>query len=170
MTARPAVWSHVALNCADQASTEEFYTRWFGFGRARVIPVPDGEIVFLRRGPMLLELFAAPGAAATVAQDGPHEPGTVRHIAFQTDDVDAFLAGMGDAADVSLGPLGFDEVIPGWRTVWLRDPDGVVVEVSQGYQDVNDQDADDQNSDDQNSDDQDSDDQDSDDQDLRESA
>ena len=130
------VWSHVALNCADQARTEQFYTRWFGFGRARTIPVPDGEIVFLRRGPVLLELFAVSAAAADAAQDGPQAPGTVRHIAFQTDDVDAFLAAMGDAADVSLGPLGFDEVIPGWRTAWLRDPDGVVVEVSQGYQDA----------------------------------
>lgn len=141
MTSTPALaaaWSHVALNCADQARTEEFYTRWFGFGRARVIPVPDGEIVFLRRGPVLLELFAVSAAAAGAGQDGPQAPGTVRHVAFQTDDVDAFLAAMGDAADVSLGPLAFDEVIPGWRTVWLRDPDGVVVEVSQGYRDQTD--------------------------------
>ena len=38
-------------------------------------------------------------------------------------------------ADVTLGPLEFDEFIAGWKTVWLRDPDGVVVEVSQGYRD-----------------------------------
>lgn len=36
---------------------------------------------------------------------------------------------------VSLGPLEFDDFIPGWRTVWVTDPDGVVVEVSQGYRD-----------------------------------
>ncbi len=49
--------------------------------------------------------------------------------------MDAFLAGMGAAAEVTLGPLDFSEFIAGWRTVWLRDPDGVVVEVSQGYRD-----------------------------------
>lgn len=131
------VWSHTALNCADLARTEDFYARWFGFGRARVVRMPDGaQIVFLRNGAALLELFgAAPGAGPDREPDGPHRAGAVRHIAFQTDDVDAFLAGMGDAAQVTLGPLGFDDVIPGWRTVWLLDPDGVVVEVSQGYRD-----------------------------------
>lgn len=133
------LWSHAALNCTDQARTEEFYTRWFGFRRARLVPLPDAGIVFLRSGPVLLELFAAgpetAGDTAGPGQDGPHTPGGVRHIAFQTDDVDAFLARMGDEAAVTLGPAGFDDVIPGWRTVWLRDPDGVIVEVSQGYQD-----------------------------------
>jgi glyoxylase I family protein len=36
---------------------------------------------------------------------------------------------------ISLGPLAFDAYIPGWRTVWITDPDGVIVEVSQGYTD-----------------------------------
>jgi glyoxylase I family protein len=133
------VWSHIALNCADEARTEQFYTRWFGFSRARAVPVGASEIVFLRCGSVLLELFsAAPSSTAPVNdQDGPHTPGTIRHIAFQTDDVDAFVARMGDAAAVTLGPIDFDNFIHGWRTVWLRDPDGVVVEVSQGYRDEN---------------------------------
>jgi len=128
-------WSHAALNCADQASTEDFYTRWFGFTRVRVVTLPDSRIVFLRNGPVLLELFVESGTAAEHTQDGPHDRGAVRHIAFQTDDVDAFLRRMGDAAQVSFGPIGFDDFIRGWRTVWLRDPDGVIVEVSQGYHD-----------------------------------
>lgn len=131
-------WSHVALNCADPAATERFYCRWFGFRRSRVVPLGgDGEVVFLRSGEAYLELFAAAGdgTAGPPPGDGPPQPGTVRHLAFQTDDVDALLASMGDAARVSLGPLDFDGFIPGWRTVWLNDPDGVVVEVSQGYSD-----------------------------------
>lgn len=131
-------WSHVALNCADPAATERFYCRWFGFRRSRVVPLDaDDEIVFLRSGEAYLELFAAAqrGAAGPSPGDGPPQPGTVRHLAFQTDDIDALLASMGDAARVSLGPLDFDGFIPGWRTVWLHDPDGVVVEVSQGYTD-----------------------------------
>lgn len=129
-------WSHVGLNCKDQKTTEEFYTRWFGFVRARVVDLGDSEIVFLRKGEAYLELFpAAPGPATVAANDGPAEPGTMRHLAFQTDDVDAFLAGLGDEADVTLGPLDFDDFICGWRTVWVRDPDGVIVEVSQGFED-----------------------------------
>jgi glyoxylase I family protein len=58
-----------------------------------------------------------------------------RHIAFKVDDVDAKLAEMGSDAQVSLGPLSFDDFIPGWRTVWVTDPEGNIVEISQGYTD-----------------------------------
>jgi glyoxylase I family protein len=129
-------WSHVALNCADPDATEQFYTTWFGFERARVVPLGDSKIVFLRHGEVYLELFAAGEQAAAVNQaDGPQHAGAVRHLAFQTDDVQSFLDRIGDSAQITLGPLDFDDFIPGWRSVWLRDPDGVVVEVSQGYRD-----------------------------------
>ncbi|KOU64743.1 glyoxalase [Streptomyces sp. WM4235] len=130
------VWSHVGLNCADQKATEEFYTRYFGFRRARVVDLGESTIVFLRQGDAYLELFAAGTEPAIPAHDdGPQAPGRLRHLAFQTDDVDAFLAELGDAAEVTLGPMDFDDFIHGWRTVWVRDPDGVIVEVSQGYED-----------------------------------
>ncbi|MFI6001014.1 VOC family protein [Streptomyces sp. NPDC051366] len=130
------VWSHVGLNCTDQKTTEEFYTRYFGFTRARVVDLGEAQIVFLRRGDAYLELFAAGTPAARPAQDdGPQAPGRMRHLAFSTDSVDAFLAELGDAAEVTLGPLDFDDFICGWRTVWVRDPDGVIVEVSQGFED-----------------------------------
>ncbi len=130
-------WSHVGLNCRDQGRTEEFYRRWFGFQRARAFDIGGGQqIVFLRNGEALLELFPAAGDPAPPAtDDGPRQAGTARHLAFHTDDVDAFLARIGGDAPVSLGPVDFDDFIPGWRSVWLTDPDGVVVEVSQGYRD-----------------------------------
>jgi glyoxylase I family protein len=139
-------WSHVGLNCHDQEATEEFYRRWFGFERARAFDIGGGQqIVFLRNGDALLELFPANGEPLPAAgQDGPQQPGTTRHLAFQTDDVDAFLDRIGSQAPISLGPLDFDDFIPGWRSVWLTDPDGVIVEVSQGYTDggnANDTDA-----------------------------
>jgi glyoxylase I family protein len=131
-------WSHVGLNCLDLPATEDFYTRVFGFRRARAVPIGDGaQIVFLRRGEAYLELFPAQGGAAAAATaDGPAQAGTIRHLAFQVDDIDEFLAGLDGAAPVTLGPLGFEDFIPGWRTVWIADPDGVVIEVSQGYQDA----------------------------------
>jgi glyoxylase I family protein len=130
-------WSHVGLNCRDTKLTSGFYERWFGFELARAVPAGDGEILFLRKDGVYLELFpaAAPAAGAPADGAGAEVPGVIRHIAFQTADVDSFLQDMGEAADVSLGPLDFSQFITGWKTVWLRDPDGVVVEVSQGYRD-----------------------------------
>jgi glyoxylase I family protein len=128
-------FSHVALNCHDPLRTERFYTRHFGFRRVRAVPLGERQLLFLRSGEVLLELMQAEGdAGQTPAADGPTTAG-VRHIAFQTDDVDALLAAMGDDADVTLGPLDFGDFIPGWRTAWVRDPDGVIVEISQGYVD-----------------------------------
>jgi len=108
-------WSHVALNCRDQQVTEDFYRRWFGFQRARVVPLGDTQIVFLRQGSVYLELFAsAEPPVLTATADGPAQVGIARHLAFQTDDLDAFLEQMGDQVPVSLGPLRFDDFIPGW--------------------------------------------------------
>jgi glyoxylase I family protein len=128
---------HIAISCKDPVATERYYTQHFGFRRARVIPLGgDQQIVFLKSGGAYLELFQAEGtsAAPPATQDGPHYPAW-RHIAFIVDDVDAKVAAMGRDAQVTLGPLGFDSFIPGWRTVWLSDPDGNIVEISQGYTD-----------------------------------
>jgi glyoxylase I family protein len=135
-----ARWSHVGLNCRDQAATERFYTRWFGFRRARVVEADGDRVVFLRAGDVYLELFrSAADPLLEPADDGPANPGLARHLAFQVEDVDAFLAAGGDELDICLGPLSFDAFIPGWRTVWVSDPDGVVIEVSQGYVDQTEQ-------------------------------
>jgi glyoxylase I family protein len=131
------VFSHIALNCKDPIAVEKFYTKHFGFQRTRVIPLGEGnQIVFTRSGSMYLEIFSAQGdnPAPAPANDGHAFPG-IRHIAFQVDNVDAKLAEMGADAKITLGPLSFDDFIPGWRTVWVSDPEGNIVEISQGYQD-----------------------------------
>ncbi len=129
-------FSHVSLNCRDPLLVERFYARHFGFKRARVIPLGKEQIVFIKSGGVYLELFQTADArpAAAPAKDGPTFPG-VRHIAFQVDDVDAKLEEMGAEARITLGPLDFGDFIKGWRTVWVSDPEGNVVEISQGYVD-----------------------------------
>jgi glyoxylase I family protein len=129
-------FSHVAISCRDPLAVERFYAKHFGFTRARVIPLGREQIVFIKSGQIYLELFRAasdPPAPAAGA-DGPDHPAW-RHLAFQVDDVDAKLAEMGADARVTLGPLDFDDVIPGWRSVWIEDPNGGIVEISQGYVD-----------------------------------
>jgi glyoxylase I family protein len=131
-----SAFHHIGLACADPEVVEAFYCRHFGFERARVIPLTDGQIVFLRSSSAYLELFKAAGQAPSNVGDGagPTTPGW-RHLAFKVDDVEAKLAEMGQDARVTLGPLGFDDIIRGWSTVWVADPEGNVVEISQGYVD-----------------------------------
>jgi len=133
------MFSHVAITCADPIATERFYTRYLGFKRARVIPLGDTQIVFIKSEGVYLELFKSieDRPVPQPDKDGAGYAG-IRHIAFQVDDVDAKLTEMGCDANISLGPLCFDDFIPGWRTVWISDPEGNVVEISQGYADQDD--------------------------------
>ena len=51
---------HMGVVCKDMAATERFYSTHFGFRRARVIPLGDGDqIIFLKSGSAYLELFRA---------------------------------------------------------------------------------------------------------------
>jgi glyoxylase I family protein len=127
-------FSHMALSCKDPLMIELFYTKYFGFQRARVIALDGDQIVFMKRGPIYLELFRASKDALAVPSGGtgPEYPGW-RHLAFMVDDVDAWLAEMGKDVMVTLGPVNFDDIIRGWRTAWLADPEGNIVEISQGY-------------------------------------
>ena len=68
---------------------------------------------------------------------GPEYAGW-RHLAFKVDDIDAVLAELGPEARITAGPMSFDEFIPGWRAVWIADPDGNIVEIGQGYVDQED--------------------------------
>lgn len=131
--------SHIALACKDPSASERFYTEHFGFRRARTIALGDGEeIVFLKMQDcaFYLELFRAkePARQPAFTKDGPWFPG-IRHLAFKVSDVDAKLAEIGSDAELTLGPLDFKDFIPGWRTVWVADPDGNIVEISQGFTD-----------------------------------
>jgi glyoxylase I family protein len=129
-------FSHVAISCKDPIATERWYTKYFGFKRARVIPLGAEQIVFTKSDNMYLEIFQAKGDSpvGSATADGPAYPAW-RHIAFQVDDVDAKLVEMGADARITQGPMSFDAFIPGWKTVWVLDPNDNVVEISQGYQD-----------------------------------
>jgi len=120
----------------DPIELERWYTKHFGFRRARVVmPGPD-QTVFLKRGDTYMEIFKAteqtPGAVEGGA--GPVHP-SWRHLSFMVDDVDAMVAELGADAKITLGPADFSDFIPGWKTVWVADPAGNIVEISQGYVD-----------------------------------
>ena len=129
-------YHHMGLTCQDPLAVERFYSRYFGFKRARVLPLGTEQIVFLKSGDVYLELFQAKGEspAPVAGGTGPEYPGW-RHLAFKVDDVDAKLAEMGEDARITAGPADFSDFIPGWRTVWVADPEGNIVEISQGFVD-----------------------------------
>ena len=52
-------FSHVGLTCKDPLAIERFYTRYFGFKRARLVPLGEEQIVFIKSGNIYLELFQA---------------------------------------------------------------------------------------------------------------
>jgi glyoxylase I family protein len=127
----------MAIACNNPLLIEQFYSKYFGFRRARVIPLGDGtQIVFLKNENAYLELFQSKEARPLphAVADGPWYS-EWRHIAFKVDNVDAKLAEMGQDVIVTLGPFSFDAFIPGWRTVWVSDPEGNIVEITQGYVD-----------------------------------
>jgi glyoxylase I family protein len=128
---------HVSLTCRDPIVTERFYTRHFGFSRARVVPLGNGDqIVFLRGPGIRLELFRATEdrPLPPPERDGYPWP-SVRNISFEVESVDAKLATMGRELNLAFGPMSFDDFIRGWRSAWVRDPDGNLVQLTQGYTD-----------------------------------
>ncbi len=42
---------------------------------------------------------------------------------------------MGSEAHITLGLQDFKPFIPGWKSVWLADPEGNIVQVTQGFVD-----------------------------------
>jgi glyoxylase I family protein len=131
-----ADFSHIGLSCKDPLVTERFYTKHFGFRRARVYAPGPGQVVVIRTANLALELFPSTVdlPSARVLGAGPDYP-NVRHIAFEVDDLDGKLAEMGSEAKVTLGPLDMGQFIPGMRVAWIADPDETILELNQGYRD-----------------------------------
>ncbi len=131
-------FAHIAITCKNPIAFENFYSKHFGMRRARTIPLEEGkEIVFLKNeNGFYFEVFSedSPRPFPFAEGDGPHYAG-VRHIAFIVDSIDQKILEMGEDAIITLGPFDFDGFIPGWKTVWIKDPEGNIIEISQGYKD-----------------------------------
>lgn len=125
---------HLAINCADRRAQERFYTRHFGFRRARVFNAgrPD-EFVMLRWGPSCIELFGVEPAAVT-PRPAPPAMGFV-HLALEVQDLDARVAAL-QAEGVDIDPIvDCGHVVAGLRVCFLRDPEGNVLELMEGWHD-----------------------------------
>ena len=88
-----ARFHHLSLTCDDPIAVERFYTKHFGFRRARVVDLGGGaQIVFLRGAGTLLELFRAAQPNPLKPSEGDGYPWSgVRNFSFEVDDVDRKL-------------------------------------------------------------------------------
>ena len=132
----PTFFSHVGLTCKDPLAQERFYHKYFGFRRARVIPLDGDQIVFIKSGNFYIEIFKEkePSPLPAPKDDGYPFAG-LRHLAFEVDDVEAKLAELGSDVKVMLGLSDFGAFIPGWKGAWVADPEGNIIELNQGYVD-----------------------------------
>jgi glyoxylase I family protein len=132
--AMPSAVQHIAFNCRDLQSQERFYTRHFGFHRARVFNAgTPREFVMLRLGSTCLELFQA---AAEVRGGTASEAGVgFKHLAFEVPDLDAALAALRADGIKTDKVIDCSSVVPGMRVCFFNDPDGNRVEIMQGYRD-----------------------------------
>jgi glyoxylase I family protein len=129
-------FAHIGLSCKDPLAIERFYTKHFGFQRARVYAPGPGQVVMIKAGALYLELFNTTKDAPVPPPGGAgQEYVGWRHIAFLVDDLDAKLAELGEVAPITLGPLDFGQFVPGMRTAWVADPEGNIIELNQGYVD-----------------------------------
>jgi glyoxylase I family protein len=66
----------MGIACKDPIALEKFYAKHFGFKRARVVPLGDTQIVFIKSGNVYLELFQAKedSPIAPFKEDGPWYP------------------------------------------------------------------------------------------------
>ncbi len=129
-------FSHVALNCQNPITTEQFYCQYLGFKRSRVYDPGEHQVVMIKLGDCYLELFPSKGARPVNApeKDGYDFTG-LRHFCLEVDDLSELLQNLEGVAEVSLGPLDMSTYIADMRVAWIKDPDGNIVELNQGYQD-----------------------------------
>jgi glyoxylase I family protein len=125
---------HIALNCRDLRAQEQFYTRHFGFRRARVFNAGKAdEFIMLRLGSTCLELFQA--AAAPGADKGGEQPVGLKHLAFEVPSVEEAVRKLKADGIMTDAIIDCSTIVKGMKVCFFNDPDGNRLELMQGYQD-----------------------------------
>ena len=133
-------FEHVGMAVGDLDRSIAFYCGLLGLKLLLRKTAPDGaELAFLDAGGGQLEL-AAPAQKPGAAADLPPDRAGVKHITFRFDDVDAIYAELMAAGVPPVAPprdAKTREMLH--RVAFVRDPDGIIVELAQhpvGGQDV----------------------------------
>jgi glyoxylase I family protein len=127
---------HIAFRCADRNRQEAFYTKHFGFKRARVFDRgKPGEFIMLRLGNTCIELFpAGPGDAK---KRGSEQPVGFTHLAFEVQDIEKAAKNLQADGIRTEGIIDCSNNAPGLKVCFFSDPDGNRIELMQGWADEN---------------------------------
>jgi len=126
---------HINLSTTHVEAMDEFYREILGLDReTRGLPVLekkkgyDGDVAFVTDGRIQMHLAARDiGAGFRTGQIV--NPVANGHIAYRTDDLDAFKAHL-DARGIPYSDWG-ERAVAGWHQIFFYDPDGNVIEVHQ---------------------------------------
>ncbi len=118
---------HVSIRCRDLEASADYFRRMFGAEVMLTRHVDESrKIAYLRIGNSMLELMQMGQATEPV---DPREHYGVHHIGIKVDDFDsAYRDLQGKGADFIGEPF---EPTPGIRLVFLREPNGAVIELAQ---------------------------------------
>lgn len=133
----PGTVQHIAFNCQNRAAQEQFYTRHFGFQRARVFNAGEpGEFVMLRLGDCCLEFFQADADAPEAA--GGAQPVGFKHLAFEVQDIESKREELA-AAGIDIDEvIDVGEMVEGLKVCFFNDPEGNRIELMEGWHDQKD--------------------------------
>lgn len=120
---------HIHLKVADIERSASFYEN--GLGMERVMEKHDGRMVILttpERGDVVTLSLGSIGCDV----DGPGAPGEnggIDHFGFGLVDQREFDAAIDQLVTAGATLMHLTELAPGWRSAFLRDPDGYAIQI-----------------------------------------
>ncbi|MCE0484460.1 MAG: VOC family protein [Methylacidiphilales bacterium] len=128
-------FNHIAFNCANPSAQEAFYTKHFGFKRSRTFHRGEpGEFFMLKLGSVRLELFPT-DPAKTAGIKGGEQPVGFKHLALDVPQLEPYLEALRADGIQPDSIIELPELLPGFRIVFFRDPEGNIIELMEGYRD-----------------------------------
>jgi len=119
--AAPLQMHHIHLNVPDAVATQQFYVQHFG-------ATPGKRLTF--------ETATVPGAEIAISKvetlQAPTKGRAVDHIGFEVKNIDAFVAKLQAAGLKTDGPIRDSANASGLRIVYITDPWGTEVEITEG--------------------------------------
>ena len=118
---------HIGIVVSGLERAKAFY-RALGFvdGNERIMA--DKTLSFMRLGALEVELFAY--NESVPAPDLPERVLGFKHLALETQDIDAAFLELREAGTIS-EDIAIREMPDGWRLLFFPDPDGMEIEVKQ---------------------------------------
>lgn len=122
-------FEHVGTTSGNLDRTIAFYCDLIGLRLVLRKPQATGELAFLDAGGGMLEIFA-PAASVAPSRDVPSAEAGMRHLTFAVTDLDEMIGQLEEAGvPIVERPRGAHNTELIKRVAFVRDPDGIMVEL-----------------------------------------